>query len=213
MCHFFVSMCPPGLNWTESGSTRRSRWRTGLSPKATYCNFAGLCLGVSKVEGWRPLGLEDVLKKRILRAPQSTLYLLVLGATYCRWRKRRSMKLHQHWALFEATFGALSSPGSPWFTMVHHGSPWFTMCPDQVMNAILDGRIKATERDQFDPTDFTQGPSMYTVTEQLGAGWCDPSGGVSSTGLAEGMRIWFKPELVIVKKAHFWNDVQADQSL
>eukprot|EP00435_Cladocopium_sp_Y103_P074891 s78_g52.t1 len=37
-----------------------------------------------------------------------------------------------------------------------------------VMHAIRDGRIKPTERDQFDPKDFTQGPSMYTVTEQLG---------------------------------------------
>lgn len=35
-----------------------------------------------------------------------------------------------------------------------------------VMHAIRDGRITPTERDHFDPRDFTQGPSMYTVTEQ-----------------------------------------------
>lgn len=38
---------------------------------------------------------------------------------------------------------------------------------NQVMHAIRDGRITPTERDPFDPTDFLQGPSMYTVTELL----------------------------------------------
>ena len=38
------------------------------------------------------------------------------------------------------------------------------------MKAIMDGRIKPTERDQFDPADYRQGPSMYTVTEPLGYG-------------------------------------------
>ena len=35
-----------------------------------------------------------------------------------------------------------------------------------VMNAILEQRILPTERDPFDPNDFTKGPSMYTVNEQ-----------------------------------------------
>lgn len=35
-----------------------------------------------------------------------------------------------------------------------------------VLQAVRDGRIKPTDRDAFDPADTTQGPSMYTVTEQ-----------------------------------------------
>ncbi|CAE7390882.1 unnamed protein product [Symbiodinium natans] len=35
-----------------------------------------------------------------------------------------------------------------------------------VLQAVRDGRIKPTDRDPFDPSDFVKGPSMYTVTEQ-----------------------------------------------
>ena len=62
--------------------------------------------------------------------------------------------------------------------------------PDEVMHAIRDGRIKPTERDQFDPTDFTQGPSMYTVTEQLG-GRVAPGGDPSAAELSA-LGLWMK---------------------
>lgn len=46
------------------------------------------------------------------------------------------------------------------------------------MHAIRDGRITPTERDPFDPTDFLQGPSMYTVTELPGRERWQHVGGV-----------------------------------
>mmetsp|Transcript_67797 Transcript_67797/g.150174 ORF Transcript_67797/g.150174 Transcript_67797/m.150174 type:complete len:735 (-) Transcript_67797:10-2214(-) len=49
---------------------------------------------------------------------------------------------------------------------------WTVTLPDVqqfrrlVRRAVADGRIRPTELDAFDPTDFVKGPTMYTVNEQ-----------------------------------------------